>query len=332
MKKFFPFIIVIVMLTGCQQEVVKISGISVTNRPYERIFAVDSTKNIAEEFMLSGNALFVLHRWGQLGSWAGAFNRPCGIGVNDYEWGGCDVFISDTYNHRIQAFAFTDSFQREWGSEGDRPGQFQYPVGIEVVELGPPYNSGYQLNDYIFVADRGNNRIQVFDNGGKFIRMWGERGDGKGQFKGPNDIAICAFTDKVYVADTYNRRIQVFDTQGNFLFDWGKHGKGDGQFGEPYSIVVSDAPQKHAVFVLDTFLNRVQKFEENGKFLAKWGEKGTGQGQFDRPIALSLDLNNNVYVAECNGRIQKFNPNGKFLSVTAMHKVFPYKPANNSSR
>ena len=71
----------------------------------------------------------------------------------------------------------------------------------------------------MYVAD-ADNRIQVFDAQGNFLRKWGELGSGDGQFRFPSGIAIDS-SGTVYVADNENHRIQVFDAQGNFLRKWG---------------------------------------------------------------------------------------------------------------
>jgi DNA-binding beta-propeller fold protein YncE len=61
----------------------------------------------------------------------------------------------------------------------------------------------------IYVADASNSRIQKFTSKGKFITKWGSLGDGEGQFRTPNGIAVDS-KGNIYVADTYNNRIQKF--------------------------------------------------------------------------------------------------------------------------
>ena len=70
-----------------------------------------------------------------------------------------------------------------------------------------------------------------FSRQGKFIKSWGEKGAGPGEFDEPHDIFIGGTQNRVYVADRKNARIQVFDQNGNFIAAWK-------QFGEPSSVFV----------------------------------------------------------------------------------------------
>src|SRR5262249_52253459 len=85
-------------------------------------------------------------------------------------------------------------------------------------------------NGDIFVADGegGNNRIVKFSKDGTFVKSWGTKGTGPGQFQTPHCIAIDA-TGRVWVCDRNNNRIQVFDQDGKFLEEMK-------QFGTPVSI------------------------------------------------------------------------------------------------
>ena len=63
----------------------------------------------------------------------------------------------------------------------------------------------------VYVADTGNNRIEVFTSSGAYLTQWGSAGSGNGQFANPGGVAVNA-TGTVYVADTDNDRIQMFGT------------------------------------------------------------------------------------------------------------------------
>ena len=71
----------------------------------------------------------------------------------------------------------------------------------------------------VYVSEYGNDRFQVFDPQGRFLRKWGIRGSGDGEFSQPQGLGIDS-EGNVYVSEYGNDRIQVFDPQGRFLRKW----------------------------------------------------------------------------------------------------------------
>ena len=92
------------------------------------------------------------------------------------------------------------------GGSGD--GEFNRPCGISVVEV----NDDGEVE--VYVSDRGNHRIQIFDQQGDFLRKWGVEGEGEGEFKWPAGMCIAATNtgrNEIFVCDAINNdRIQVF--------------------------------------------------------------------------------------------------------------------------
>jgi sugar lactone lactonase YvrE len=88
-----------------------------------------------------------LAHWGGYGSGPGQFNMPQGVAVDV----AGNVYVTDTYNHRVQVFTNDGTFLTQWGSYGSAPGEFYRPMGIA---MGPDGN--------VYVADTWNGRIQVF--------------------------------------------------------------------------------------------------------------------------------------------------------------------------
>jgi hypothetical protein len=188
----------------------------------------------------------------------------------------------------------------EWGSLGTGNGQFDTPSQIATNAAGD-----------VFVADRGNHRIQKFTSTGVYITQWGSHGAGSGQFDSPSGIATDAAGD-VYVADFLNNRIQKFTGAGVYVTEWGTAGSGNGQFLHPYSIAVGPSGD---VYVVDYHNHRVQQFTGTGTFLNAWGGQGTGNGQFRFASGITTDAAGNVYVADIlNARIQKFTANGTYTT------------------
>ncbi|MBF0592498.1 MAG: hypothetical protein HQL02_10470 [Nitrospirae bacterium] len=234
------------------------------------------------------------------------FSQPRGVAVD----GNGNVYVADTFNHRIQKFTSDGKFIATWGSQGSSNGQFDIPYGIAVDGSGN-----------VYVTDIGNNRIQKFTADGKFMYKWGSFGSADGQFNSLRGIAIDG-SGNVYVADAitvipnsgeqWNDRIQKFTSDGKFIAKWGSSGSGDGQFYGPDGIAIDGSGN---VYVVDEDNNRVQKFTSDGKFITKWGSQGFDDGQFSLPTGIAIDRSGNVYVTELNnGCIQKFTGDGKFIT------------------
>ncbi len=213
------------------------------------------------------------------------------------------------------------------GTPGKAPGQFTFPRAVTVDGQGK-----------IYVADSGNNRIQVFNPDGSFLRQWGStckldtkegcQGDGRGQFNEPWGIAVDA-EGSVYVSDTWNHRIQKFDKDGKFVNMWGVFESTGGELGKPFAFY---GPRQVAVgkdgkiYVMDTGNKRVQAFNPDGTFASQFGGGGVVEGRFDEPTGLAQDAAGNWYVADTwNRRAQKFDQNGVF---SALWQVFGW--AGNS--
>jgi len=189
-----------------------------------------------------------------------------------------------------------------WGSNGSGDGQFVNPRGVAI---GP--------DGLIYVADSGNNRIQVFDQDGNFLLKWGDPGSEPGQFNEPWGIAVAS-DGTVFVTDTWNHRIQSFTPTGQLLNSFGtfvnvQHDAQaePGNFWGPRDIAI-DAEGN--LYVTDTGNKRVQKFTPDGQFLQAWGGGGIIPGSFEEPVGIDIDAQGNIYVADTwNRRIQKFDAN-----------------------
>uniref|UniRef100_A0A915PYU1 B box-type domain-containing protein n=1 Tax=Setaria digitata TaxID=48799 RepID=A0A915PYU1_9BILA len=139
-----------------------------------------------------------------------------------------------------------------FGSEGSADGQFCRPWGICCDNKGR-----------IVVADRSNNRIQIFDKEGNFLHKFGSPGTRPGQFDRPAGI-----TNEIVVADKDNHRVQVFSERGDFLLKFGERGRTPGLFNYPWGVAVNSFNQ---IAVSDTRNHRVQMFSPQGHFIRKFG-------------------------------------------------------------
>ena len=164
------------------------------------------------------------------------------------------------------------------GTEGDAPGRFDFPNGIQLSKDGE-----------LFVCDTRNHRIQVFDKDLNLIRILGKKGNGKGYFTSPDDLS---FDDRgnIYVVECGNCRVQVLTPQGQHIIrNIGGPGTHQGQFANP----VSPAIHRGLLYVTDCLKNKgVSVFKLTGEFVVSFGE-----GILQKPECITIDDNGFVYVS-----------------------------------
>lgn len=193
-----------------------------------------------------------------------------------------------------------------FGGEGGDDGQFLRPWGICCDRQGR-----------IIVADRSNNRVQVFRPDGTFLFKFGSQGSEPGQFDRPAGIAADA-QGRIVVADKDNHRVQVFSADGTFVMAFGEMGSRNGQFNYPWDVDVNAAGQ---IVVTDTRNHRIQLFSPEGKFLQKYGWEGSASmwKHFDTPRGVCFTKENYVIVTDFNNhRLVVVEPsfrNARFLGT-----------------
>jgi tripartite motif-containing protein 71 len=196
------------------------------------------------------------------------------------------------------ANATTYNLAYEWGSYGDEDGQFARPHDLDFSPS----------EDKLYIVDRDNNRIQVFDKNGTFLFKWGEEGEGDGEFVIPYGLDVDN-EGNVWVADRGNNRIQKFDAEGNFLLTFGSEGDGEGKFRLVRHVGVDERLQY--VYAVDSHNDRIQKFDINGNFIESFGELGNAPGQFNVPVTIVIDSKGDLFVNERgNERVQKLDTQG----------------------
>ena len=108
----------------------------------------------------------------------------------------------------------------------------------------------------LYVADTLNDRIEIFDGDGKFIRTFGKAGDGPGYFARPKGVAIDS-DGHIWVADGMQDRVQVFNQEAQLLISFGGHGLLPGMFQGIVDIMID---KQNRVFTSEIFPGRVQQF------------------------------------------------------------------------
>jgi len=125
-----------------------------------------------------------------------------------------DVYITDRHD-QVTEVAPNGSVTRRWGGHGSGPGQFSFS------SIDPAQNVYASIavgpDGTVYVSDGYNDRVQVFDADGTFIRQFGTRGNGVGQFISPFDLSADA-AGNVYVLDDELMRLSKFSPDGKFVW------------------------------------------------------------------------------------------------------------------
>jgi len=275
------------------------------NAPRSLAFAPDGTFYVADSrnhrvihLDTDGN---VIESWG---SFADGVNSPPPIGSFNEPWGiavGPDgsVYVSDTWNHRIQKFTSKGEPITTWGQYGqaDQQDGFWGPRGIAVDSDGN-----------VYIADTGNKRIVVFDADGEYINEFGSAGLEPGEFDEPVGIAIDA-DDHIYVTDTWNQRVQVFmPSEEKSLFfpdrQWDVFGwYGQSLDNKPF-LAVNAAGH---VFITDPELYRIIEFSDEGEVVRTWGDYGNTLTTFGLASGVAVDPDGHIWVTDgLHNRILRF--------------------------
>ncbi len=266
--------------------------------PDGSLYVADSRNNRIQHFSANGNVIKV---WGTFADQSagtaplGTFNEPWGVAVGP----DGSVYVSDTWNHRIQKFSADGTPVKMWGVFGtaETPNSLYGPRGIAVDSQGK-----------VYVADTGNKRIVVFDTNGAILAQFGSEGFDAGQFSEPVDVKVDG-NGKVYVTDTWNQRIQVLDSIDgkNYtpISQWAISGwQSQSLDNKPYIAI---SPDGH-VFVTDPEGYRVIEFNGDGQFVQLWGQFGTDNSTFGLPSGISSDPAGNIWVTDAgNNRLMRFS-------------------------
>ena len=168
---------------------------------------------------------------------AGPFNNPTGVAIAE----NGDIYVSDGYgNSRLHRYDASGSLITSWGVPGKvNPGEFHVPHGVGVHPDGR-----------VLLCDRENDRIQIFDQEGKFLGMWTG-------FTMPCSVTIGP-DGTVYVPELRSR-FSIVDANGEVLARWGGESSHEpGQFVAPHCVAVDSRGDIYVGEVLEG--KRLQKF------------------------------------------------------------------------
>jgi len=222
------------------------SAHSVRIDPQGNLWYVDVAANLIIEFSPQGSLLRVLGR--KPDSWQLRYG-PSSLhphppwmfdGPTDLAFGPSgDIFVTDGYgNSRVVKFDQNGNYLKSWGERGAAPGQLHTPHSIVTDSKGR-----------VYVADRGNKRIQVFDAQGNLEKEW----------KLPDPAALCITpgpNQVIYSADGFGGHFYKLDLNGKVLGEFGSFGKNLGQFMWVHGIA---CPSVNVIYAAEEVNYRVQK-------------------------------------------------------------------------
>jgi uncharacterized protein (TIGR03663 family) len=276
------------------------------NAPRSLAFAKDDTIYVADSrnhrilhLDMNGN---VLHEWG---SFADGVGTPIGPGTFNEPWGVAvapdgSVYVTDTWNHRVEKFTSSGKFITAWGvfGQGETPDAFYGPRGLAVDSKGR-----------VYVTDTGNKRIAVFDPSGNFLTDFGSAGFDPGQFDEPVGITIDK-NGTVYVTDTWNKRVQTFtpvEIEGKLSFIPAKQWDVYGWFGQsldnkPFIAVNNDLH----VFITDPDGYRIMEFDADGTLIRVWDDLDS-ESSLGLPSGIAIDNEGHVWITDStNNRLRRY--------------------------
>ncbi len=205
------------------------------------VWAVDQKGHVVIKYNPAGRVQMVLgNRQGTPGDNEAreGFSEPTGV---TFAPNG-DLFVSDGYvNSRVVKIGRNGDYITHWGKKGNGDGEFTIVHDIALDSRGK-----------LYVADRTNSRIQMFDMDGKFLGKWTDIGQ-------PWGLAYSAKEDALYVADGLNNRVVKLDMTGKILGQFGSYGAAPGRLNFAHNIAVDS---EGSVYVVEIKNWRVQKWTQ----------------------------------------------------------------------
>ena len=207
--------------------------------PQGNIWTVDVAGHAVIKFNRAGRILMLI---AQPGNSPGdnnsnyAFNRPTGV---SFAANG-DFYVSDGYvNSRVVKYNKDAEYLSHWGTKGKGDGEFDLVHDVAVDSKGR-----------VYVADRANSRVQVFDGSGRFLAKWTNVGQ-------PWGLVYSTKEDVLYLCDGLNNRILKVNLEGQVLGVLSSFGKVSGKLDFAHNIAIDSTG---AIYVAEIKNWRVQKW------------------------------------------------------------------------
>ena len=185
------------------------------------------------------------------------------------------IWVTDIGRHLVFKFDLEGELLLTLGTPdeaGEDPEHFYQPTQVVV---GPSGN--------VYVSDGyGNSRVVKFSAAGEFVKTWGRKGSGQGEFNLPHCIAVDS-DENIYVAERLNDRVQVFDSEGSFRGQWTGLERADAICVLSGSALVGTGGTR-----------QIFQFELSGKPMGALGPRMF----FNYPHGIYVDREGSLYVAD----------------------------------
>ncbi len=307
----------------------EVSGVAVNSRGHVFVFTRSNSAGgpayapTASQLLEFGPKGEFIREIGK-GNYGWSFAHTVRIDKDDNIWAvdkGSDMVIKFNQAGRI---VMVFGRRKESADEDTGPWEHPDPPLPHVDGLfRQPTDVAWDSEGNTYITDGYvNSRVAKYDKNGDWVKSWGEKGTGQGQFRTPHAIAVDRNNNN-YVGDRANRRIQVFDTDGKFLRMFtidvppdpgtrpvnGNTPTGAAlaaTIGAPNSVCITPGPNQVMFVGESTFPGRLFKVSLDGKVLGVIGRSGRQLKQFSGVHQLACPSETEVYAAETsNWRVQK---------------------------
>lgn len=316
-----------------------------------KLIVLDSHSRILKyNSALNNTNLFT--EYGSYRSASGVVSNAQSVAVSP----GGSVYVSDSFNHRIQVFDASGTYVTSFGGIGGPYGwgtnlnYFHYPKQIAFdsqstlyvadyanarvvaqlaaggsffnVAVSPvvtlPWGVAVDSGGYVYISDWYDDMIKVV-YGGALVDSWGGTGSQNGKFNKPCDLKIGVYNGQtaLYVADCGNNRVQIFTLGGTYLGKLGEPTSDPLQYYDaqhdagamllPYGIAI-DADDN--VLISDTSHKCMRMYNSSGTLLESWGTMSNTDGNFFSPMGCDINkTTGRLYITDgVLERVQYFDP------------------------
>lgn len=161
-----------------------------------------------------------------------------------------------------------------------------------------PGNMAIDSEDRLYIADKANQRILLFDSSLKFEKQISVK-----EGRGLKDVKVDEI-GRIYVLSTINGSICIYNNEGNLLLRFGTRGAGKGEFDFPTSLAID---RKGLIYVTDQHKNKVLVFNNKGRFLYTFSQLGWREGRLHRPSFIHINSSGRIFIVDrANTRISVF--------------------------